>query len=274
MKLKGLYIVLFCALTQLLSAQHYLGLTIDAAAMCQLDNLPNTHMRVGGIGNVEVDYQYRQRQLILYTGLALGYYSVGQGVDDVYIAHNGNPELEPNVICNRNDQICAPSISIPMMLGAEWYRFYIMGGARGCIAIKPRTHTKALYDNHAEDDKFYNDFLDEILHNQAIHSKGRSALIPDIKARIEAGWHAGYSNNGIGARYRIALFVEYGLLNTQSKPVLTQFENEEFSLDYIYHAKDCPKNTKVNNLSVGLRFACLFEWKAIERMKNLKNIYY
>lgn len=272
-RLLNIIILSLCA--QLLLAEHFWGVSLDAGTMLQLDNQSNTQMQIGGSASAELDYQYRKHLFIFYTGAAFNMYHVGQRVDDVYEYSTIDPLLPANVLSNRTDKLTTFNLAFPFMLGMQYKKFHIAAGCKVYLKLFGNTTTKAQYDYHMEDDKFYDDFINTQLHHQDILIKAKAFVRPDVRPRVEIGWILKQSYGVKDPIFRLALFAEYGLINTLQQDVYDiPADGIRPTVYYYYQSNDTLIPTKTNNLLVGLQFSYMIDWKNLERKLNSTKMRY
>ncbi|MBO5817145.1 MAG: hypothetical protein J6R26_04290 [Paludibacteraceae bacterium] len=240
-----LLLAIVCVAAQVMFSQHYWGVAANGGLQFQLDNLANTHARVGGVGAIGANYYYRFKNYMLYTGAELSLSSVSQGVDSTLYEKNNTRYR----LYDRRDVWNAPAVAIPLMIGMDWNNWYAMVGAKAYYSFKGTTKVCAMYDSNITGDQYYEDFLQDMSHH-TLESKGTGWGNIQIRARIEAGWHGIYYKDPI---VRIGLFAEYGLNN-----IMPRFSNTSGSGLY-YYSPHTRADIKLTNLSVGVKVAVLLK---------------
>lgn len=169
---------------------------------------------------------------------------------------------------------------IPVMFGAQFNRFYFLVGARVHYGLPMGYSQKGLYDIVVNDPSLLEPYgmgIHELngQTNQPIQFKQPDLSVaaeigidldewlqaqPDKKkAKVKPGQRLPFGREHI--HYRVGLFAEYGVLNTNNTPAANPVE---FAADQIAVQKTntllaLNGNTKLNNLFVGAKFAIQFE---------------
>jgi len=176
-------------------------------------------------------------------------------------------------------------IGLPLMFGAQFSRFYFLLGAKVHYGLPMGYSQSGKYDITVNDPKFFEPYgmgihelngetnapmkfaqpdvnlaaeigldLDEWLQAQP-----KEADKKDKKKKVEPGKRQPFGREHV--HYRVALFAEYGLLNTNATPAAKPVE---FVPDQVIVQKSNTMlamngNTKLNNLFVGAKFTVQFE---------------
>ena len=169
---------------------------------------------------------------------------------------------------------------IPVMFGAQFNRFYFMEEAKVHYGLPMGYSQKGLYDIVVNDPSLLEPYgmgIHELngQTNQPIQFKQPDLSVaaeigidldewlqaqPDKKkAKVKPGQRLPFGREHI--HYRLGLFAEYGVLNTNNTPAANPVE---FAADQVAVQKTntllaLNGNTKLNNLFVGAKFAIQFE---------------
>lgn len=169
---------------------------------------------------------------------------------------------------------------IPVMLGAQFNRFYFLVGAKVHYGLPMGYSQKGLYDIVVNDPSLLEPYgmgIHELngQTNQPIQFKQPDLSVaaeigidldewlqaqPDKKkAKVKPGQRLPFGREHI--HYRVGLFAEYGVLNTNNTPAANPVE---FAADQVAVQKTNTLlawngDTKLNNLFVGAKFAIQFE---------------
>lgn len=169
---------------------------------------------------------------------------------------------------------------IPVMFGAQFNRFYFLVGAKVHYGLPMGYSQKGLYDIVVNDPSLLEPYgmgIHELngQTNQPIQFKQPDLSVaaeigidldewlqaqPDKKkAKVKPGQRLPFGREHI--HYRLGLFAEYGVLNTNNTPAANPVE---FAADQVAVQKTntllaLNGNTKLNNLFVGAKFAIQFE---------------
>ncbi len=169
---------------------------------------------------------------------------------------------------------------IPVMLGAQFNRFYFLVGAKVHYGLPMGYSQKGLYDIVVNDPSLLEPYgmgIHELngQTNQPIQFKQPDLSVaaeigidldewlqaqPDKKkAKVKPGQRLPFGREHI--HYRVGLFAEYGVLNTNNTPAANPVE---FAADQVAVQKTNTLlawngDTKLNNLFVGAKFTIQFE---------------
>ncbi len=169
---------------------------------------------------------------------------------------------------------------IPVMFGAQFNRFYFLVGAKVHYGLPMGYSQKGLYDIVVNDPSLLEPYgmgIHELngQTNQPIQFKQPDLSVaaeigidldewlqaqPDKKkAKVKPGQRLPFGREHI--HYRVGLFAEYGVLNTNNTPAANPVE---FAADQVAVQKTntllaMNGDTKLNNLFVGAKFAIQFE---------------
>lgn len=169
---------------------------------------------------------------------------------------------------------------IPVMLGAQFNRFYFLVGAKVHYGLPMGYSQKGLYDIVVNDPSLLEPYgmgIHELngQTNQPIQFKQPDLSVaaeigidldewlqaqPDKKkAKVKPGQRLPFGREHI--HYRVGLFAEYGVLNTNNTPAANPVE---FAADQVAVQKTntllaMNGDTKLNNLFVGAKFTIQFE---------------
>ena len=211
-----LFIVILLSLMPLaLFSQHFFAVSVDALMAGEVDDLKLTRSVPGGGAGLSASYFLQKNHFIMQTGLSARFVAVRQQVDSVGRV--------------RDLQCTAymPQVSLPLMFGATWNKFYAMGGVNLAYNIGGKSKQKGTYLSlSGEEDKYHPDY-NQTFSELPVNSKTTLWSCPDIRLAAEIGTKLPiyYSKLfGYKSSARIGLFAEYGLLNgmpSQSKELVS-----------------------------------------------------
>ena len=192
-------------------------------------------------------------------------------------------------LSNRRDQYRDLAISIPLMIGVQHKKFYMLAG----VKLYSHVLTKALSTAQLTTYGSYPSMGIPELRNQpdyqffsniSKNSESKTHLNLDLDLSLEIGGRLGQVVDAVGfdvpkrkIEYRLAGYVDYGLfdLHTEGKPLLVlpeSYDTESSSKNYVYQTTTMVDNLQmndimatsgfakaVNNLVVGLKFTILFQ---------------
>ena len=194
-------------------------------------------------------------------------------------------------IKDRQDQYTNLAVQIPLMIGVQHRRFYMLAGVKVDANLMTRANTTAnisTYGRYYSDDKqVFEDFRNmpeyQFFTNLPQKKSARPTFNLNVNASLEVGGRLGTINYAVGydvpkrtIECRLAGFVDYGLLDIHVHREIPGFTTP---LGYnIEGTKPIYKNTsmvdnlqvndvmstsnfadKVNNFMVGLKFTVLFQ---------------
>ena len=271
-----------------------LGLRLGYAAM--MDKLNGTYMGAGtlnqsnalqqlkggpGVG-LDITYNLEYGHFLFETGLDFRYlnstsaYGFQAIRNDLTYPGTTYSYWFDNVREMRN----MLEFGIPVMLGAQFNRFYFLVGAKVHYGLPMGYSQKGLYDIVVNDPSLLEPYgmgIHELngQTNQPIQFKQPDLSVaaeigidldewlqaqPDKKkAKVKPGQRLPFGREHI--HYRVGLFAEYGVLNTNNTPAANPVE---FAADQVAVQKTNTLlawngDTKLNNLFVGAKFTIQFE---------------
>ena len=171
-------------------------------------------------------------------------------------------------------------IGVPVMLGAQFSRYYFLLGAKIHYGLPMGYSQKGLYDVVVNDPAMLEPYGMGIYELNGQTNQKISFKQPDVslaaeigidldewlqaqpekkKDKVKPGQRLPFGREHI--HYRVGLFAEYGVLNTNGTPMANPVE---FAADNVEVQKTntllaMNGNTKLNNLFVGAKFAIQFE---------------
>ena len=173
-------------------------------------------------------------------------------------------------------------IGVPLMFGAQFNRFYFLVGAKVHYGLPMGYTQKGQYDIVVEDPALLEPYGMGIYNVNGEHSKAMQFKQPDVSVAAEIGidldeWlqkqpDPKKKQNKIkpGQRlpfgpqhvhYRVGLFAEYGVLNTNATPAANpvEFAANQVEVQKTNTMLAMNGDTKLNNLFVGAKFTIQFE---------------
>lgn len=265
------------------TAQHYGGFSMAGAFAWQHDQLKLTTPMLGGSGTVGGFYEYKKRRFILQTGLdmSMSWTSLSiahQTLQTPMIDSEGIPFTFQGEIKDRTDKARFFDFQVPLRMGIEIQRFYMLAGVRLCLTMPATTLSKALLKTTGDYGDRYLDILENMpnhgFHDYSlIQSNSKLYSLPDLRLEAEAGGTFTFGRlNFIAPKVRIGAFVSCGVLNVlkpRSGLPLTQInlsENTQVTMNHVYASDYCIDTsdnstklaTSVHNLQVGIRLSLLF----------------
>ena len=191
-------------------------------------------------------------------------------------------------ISDRHDQYVNVAVQVPLLLGFQHRRFYMLVGAKAGYNIYTKTHSTAVlstYGQYAEFDDFRNMPEYQFFDRKKMSTTQSSKLNMDVDVCFEIGARLGYLTNDIGydvpqqkTEFRLAAFVDYGLFDIHvagTNSLITmpgKYDTDPRSANYVYRGTSMIDQTQlndilrtdnfaksVNNLLIGIKFTVLFQ---------------
>ena len=173
-------------------------------------------------------------------------------------------------------------IGVPVMFGAQFSRYYFLLGAKIHYGLPMGYSQKGQYDITVNDPAFLEPYGMGIYDLNGTTNTKMAFKQPDVsvaaeigldldewlqkqpdpkakKAKVKPGQRLPFGREHI--HYRVALFAEYGVLNTNatSAALPVEFEASNTEVQKTNTMLAMNGNTKLNNLFVGAKFAIQFE---------------
>lgn len=173
-------------------------------------------------------------------------------------------------------------IGVPVMFGAQFSRYYFLLGAKIHYGLPMGYSQKGQYDITVNDPAFLEPYGMGIYDLNGTTNTKMAFKQPDVsvaaeigldldewlqkqpdpkakKAKVKPGQRLPFGRDHI--HYRVALFAEYGVLNTNATPAAlpVEFEASNTEVQKTNTMLAMNGNTKLNNLFVGAKFAIQFE---------------
>ena len=294
-----LLFMLLCSTAQA-KVSNYIGLYAQAGEWTLLPSQSNYNMSIGGEGGLGLIYElqagpnYSQTQFLFDVGVgAWGGMTNFKQNAITHVELPGQIDLQGDEFTyiydfqNRSDRYGNIAVQVPLLLGVQHKKFYLLAGA----IINANVITKAHMSTELQTSGKYPAFgimtgmpEYQFFDSYETRSTTPASLKMDLDFHLEAGGRIGYTGNivGFGApknsvEYRLAGFIDYGLNDIHNSRDLseittpTRYDVTPSSPNYVYNStsmvKDIQMNdilsttgfaSKVNNLMVGLKFTVLF----------------
>ena len=199
-------------------------------------------------------------------------------------------------IKDRHDQYTNMSVQVPLMIGVQHRKFYMLVGVKATASLLTQAHTTALISTYGRyysgDKKVFDDFRNMPEYQfftdlPQQKSAPASPLNLNLDACLEIGGRLGVVNYAVGydvpkrkVEYRLAGFLDYGLVDIHKQqtlesiklPIGYNIENDKESTAPVYKTRTMVEKLEVNdimstngfaasvkNLMVGLKFTILFQ---------------
>ena len=195
-------------------------------------------------------------------------------------------------IQNRHDQYNDLAVQIPLMIGVQHKKFYMLAGAKVNMHVLTKAHTTAIVTTYGRYEKIpdlrnmpdYQFFNDKPLNGSAT-----TKLNLDLAVSLEMGGRIGVINDAVGydvpkrkTEIRLAGFVDYGLTDVHKSGKNSGlvmpgiYDTNPSSPNYVYRTTSMVDNLQVNDIMstesagkpfaksvnsfmIGLKFTILFQ---------------
>ena len=261
---------------------HYIQLWGEAGARQYTGNILHSTPQLGVFGDVGFGYEFRANWFVINTGIGFGVPSFRLRVDDMTSSFYG-PDDEGDyrnynyVQTWRSEIYNGFSAQVPLMIGIQLNKFYMLLGVKGDFNLWTVSHVRANIAAQGDYDDFIDPFVNMPEHTYysgtSVRQQHGLRIKPNLDASIELGWRFGNATLATGYdmhkskwQYRLGFFFDYGLFNIAPAPI------------YYRGIIDLPDNTtaglndielhdvlathgwvqKLNDFTVGVKFTALF----------------
>ena len=269
------------------AVKHYITLNAQLGEQSWLTKTEavkaNSSFGIGG--GVGINYELQEKALLFSVGVGaspsysvftmLPYRTSFEGVDS-----QGDAMLYTYSFKDRTDDYFNLSVQVPLMIGAQFGKFYFLVGAKFDMSLLARGYVNhTLVSSEGDYLPYIGHFHDMVEHayfsNVKIETKNSFVFNMNALASAEIGMRLGNNNykyTGFGTeqkskiQYRIALYADYGILNALSTTPAPLYStpvvfNEEDMLSPVgmtdlLHSNQ--REERVVPLQVGVKFTVLF----------------
>jgi len=269
-------IILAVLMAQTTFAEHYIGAGVSLSSAFQLDKSDATKPLFGWGEGVTVQYHYQRDHLLLSAGFAVSGEHPRVGIAEASYAPHMRDTRDTSFtylgsLKNRRDLSSTMWFHMPVMVGFEFYPFYMMAGLQYSLCITSRTYQTAQLAAAADyGGRYYDDYIDDMPSHgyhgyESVSSKGKMKYSNDLRLLVEAGWtlKIGSNRKRMDRLLRIGAFAEIGMLNVLSEPAVqnhTAWDASQYmnvTMNHIYSAANSNAGS-VRNIVAGVRVTCLF----------------
>ena len=191
-------------------------------------------------------------------------------------------------INNRHDNYDNMAVQVPLMIGVQHRKFYMLAGVKLYANVLTKANTTAeitTYGRYQDIPELRNMPDYQFFNNVPLSGSTNTSLNFDVDAAFEIGGRFGIVNDAVGydvpkrkIEYRLAAFVDYGLLDVHTGGTNAGFiapkvyDCNASSDTYVYQTTSMIDNLqvndimsttnfadKVNNFMIGLKFTVLFQ---------------
>ena len=253
----------------------------------------------GGAGflyELQAGPTYGQTRFLFDLGLGLqgGMTAYMQG-SNMLVELNNQTDLDGDnfdyvyEVQNRHDTYNDLAIRVPLLIGVQHRKFYMLAGVKIGYHALTKAHTTANINTFgrylsSDGSRLFDEFRNmpdyQFFSDYALKGKADAKLNLDLDVSFEIGGRIGVVNDAVGydvpkrkIEYRMAAFVDYGVLD-----IHTAGTNEGFTAPSSYNAREAYNKTtmvdnlqvndimsttdfasKVNSFMIGLKFTVLFQ---------------
>jgi len=188
-------------------------------------------------------------------------------------------------INDRHDKYNNLAVQVPLMIGVQHKKFYMLAGVKLQANVLTKAHTTANITTYGQYEKIpdLRDMPDyQFFTDHPISKSADASLNLDLDASFEIGGRIGVVNEAVGydvpkrkIEMRLGAFLDYGLLDVHTSRTLEGFNTDAAYVNdpgYIYQQTTMIDNLEmndimsttdfaksVNNLMIGLKFTVLFQ---------------
>ena len=205
-------------------------------------------------------------------------------------------------IRNRHDRYNNLALQVPLMIGFQHNRFYMLAGVKFDANILTKAYTTAnldTYGRYKEFENHYNMPEYQFFQDEKLYKKADASLKLNMSASLELGGRVGFLTNSTGydvpqrkVECRFAAFLDYGITDIHTPRSLdgfatpTLYDTDPESENYIYESRSMIENlevndlmstdgfaAKVNSLVIGVKFTILFQLPEQKKCVMCKDAY-
>ena len=292
--------------------ENYIGMSLNAGEWTLLPSGSQYTGSLGAAGGVGFVYElragstYSPTRFLFDVGVGAwgGMTSFMQSADQTKVLenqldlqiHNPNSHQEFDYVYElkgRRDRYNNVAAQVPLMVGVQHKRFYMLVGAKLNASVWTKTQTVATLNTYGDytrygQGEFRNMPEYQFFENKRIKGGVQTSLNLDVDLSLEIGGRiGGIVTDAVGfdvpkdrVEYRLAAFVDYGLFDLHKQgsngmlTVTATYDIDKNSPDYIYKTETMIAPNKlilndimsttgfasaVKNLMVGLKFTILFQ---------------
>ncbi len=263
--------------------EHYIQFWGEGGFRQYVGDVNYSSMQLGFLGDVGFGYEFRADWFIVNTGVGFAVPSFRINVDDMTSSiygmdDEGDYRKFNYVQTGRVERYNGFSLQVPLMIGVQLKKFYLLAGVKGDFNLWTASHIRA----NVSSEGVYDDFIDPFV-NMPEHSYYAGTVIrqnhglrfrPDMSASIELGWRFGTPTRATGYdvhkslwQYRLGFFFDYGVFNCKPKTkysggIISIPNQADGSLSNIQLHDVLATNgivtDKLQNFTVGVKFTALF----------------
>jgi len=292
--------ILLCG-TAHAKVNHYVGGYAQIGEWSLLPSKSDYAGSVGAAGGVGFLYElqagkkYRPTRFLMDLGVGAAggmtaYMQSSSKVEKLENQHDLMNQLFDYVydIRDRKDKYTNIAVNVPIMFGIQYKRFYALAGMKVYANIYTKSHSNAnltTYGDYVEFGEFRNMPEYQFFEDEKVSTATKTSFNLDLDLSVEIGGRLGHVLHDVGydvpksrIEYRLAAFMDYGLLDIHSKGTKSALKLPESydinpeSKNYIYRTRTMVDNLEMNdimstngfasvvkNLVVGIKFTILFQ---------------
>lgn len=280
----------------------YVGLYANAGEWTLRPTESKTKPSLGGVGGVGFVYELQAGKLYSPTRFLLDVGVGAQGGVTMFKQTDVMTHVLPNQldlqhqkfdyvyeIRNRQDQYTNVAVQVPVMVGVQHRKFYMLAGVKLHYSVMAKANTTATldtYGRYADFDDFRNMPDYQFFSNRPLKNESNPKVNINLDASLEIGGRLGVVTEAVGydvpkrtVECRLAAFADYGLFDFRKAPgdlpVLEapeKYEIDPASPNYVYNTETMVQGVvlndiistkafaaQLNSFVVGLKFTVLFQ---------------
>lgn len=291
-----LLVVLVCG-TANAKVNHYIGGYAEAGEWSLLPSQSEYKLSFGAGGGLGFLYElqagrvYSPTRFLLDVGIGAqgGWTSFNQTssakmpIEGLQRDLNGDEFIYVYEVNDRHDQYVNVAVQVPLMIGVQHKKFYMLAGAKVGASVFTKANTNAMlttYGDYVKYDDFRNMPEYQFFNDVPLEKSVNASFNLDVDVSFEIGGRIGLVTDAVGydvpkrkIEYRLAAFADYGILDIHKARDLDFFKTpDSYNADEAYGTRTMVDNLNVNdimstsgfaksvnNLLVGLKFTILFQ---------------
>ena len=294
-----LLLMLICGTVEA-KVDNYFGLYVQGGEWTLLPSQSESSMSLGGAGGVGFLYElqagsrYSSTRFLFDVGLG------AQGGITSFMQNTMTQSVLPSIdlqgdsfdyiyeMTNRSDRYGNLAVQVPLLIGVQSGRFYLLAGVKIGANVISRARSTAditTYGHYLEFGDICNNPDVQFFDSYPVSTRSQVSMKLGMDISLEVGGRLGLVTNAVGydiskhnVEYRLAGFIDYGISDIHTAHTLakmqtpTLYDINPASADYVYRTTTMVDGvllndimstdgfaSKVSNLLVGLKFTVLFQ---------------
>lgn len=273
--------------------KHLMGVSAEVGEWSLLPQGSSLNSSLGGVGSVGFVYDLQAGHFLFDLGVSITGGQTVFNVPDWSHTFADQTDSEGDMfdyvcsVSNRRDAYSNMAVKVPLLLGGQWGRFYVLAGVKFGFNALTQVNMSADLSAYGQYfqyvngqkvymfDRFFDEppYTDEFFANRKMTGSEKTSFNVNLDASVEIGARLGFMTNHTGfdvpkskVQYRLAVFADYGVLDihkaqtSNAVDVISQNvggSEEALRMHNILSTENVA--SAVNNLLVGIKFTVLFE---------------